>query len=229
MAKTFDLSVIFKAVDKFSAPMKKVGKAISRTVHPIKTVGRSLKQLAKDPSMKNLRKQAWYMSTSFKMSAERIKKDLKGVGAQFDRLRKDAGEFGKKMKSVGQDLSLKVTAPITLMGGLATKAAIDFETAFTGVRKTVDATEEEFGVLRKQLMGMALEIPLATTEIFGIAEAAGQLGIKQQDIGGFTKVMADLGATTNLSANEAASSLAKFANITKMSQKDMERLGSTIV
>lgn len=41
--------------------------------------------------------------------------------------------------------------------------------------------------------------------------------------------MIDLGNSTNLSAEEAASSLAKFANVTKMSAKDYDRLGATIV
>jgi len=39
----------------------------------------------------------------------------------------------------------------------------------------------------------------------------------------------NLGNSTNLSAEEAASSLAKFANITNMSAKDYDKLGSTIV
>ncbi len=41
--------------------------------------------------------------------------------------------------------------------------------------------------------------------------------------------MIDLGNSTNLTADEAASQLAKFANITQMSQKDFDKLGSSIV
>lgn len=33
---------------------------------------------------------------------------------------------------------------LTALGGTALKVGIDFESAFTGVRKTVDATEEQF-------------------------------------------------------------------------------------
>ena len=49
-------------------------------------------------------------------------------------------------------------------------------------------------------------------EISQVAEAAGQLGIKTQDVLGFTRVMIDMGNSTNLSAEDAATSIAKFAN-----------------
>jgi len=138
-------------------------------------------------------------------------------------------KVGKSMGQVGRSMALKMTLPLTLMAGLATKVSIDFESAFTGVRKTVNATEDQFAELKKGLMGLSREIPISTQEIFGIAEAAGQLGIKTKNIQAFTKVMADLGATTNLSADEAATQLARFANITGMSQDEFEKLGSTIV
>ena len=76
---------------------------------------------------------------------------------------------------------------------------------------------------------MAKEIPASTTEIAGVAEAAGQLGIKTEDIMNFTRVMIDLGNSTKLSSDEAATALAKFANVTNMSADNYSNLGSTIV
>lgn len=165
-----------------------------------------------------------------------VRKMTKNVGRfgdkaveAFRRADKASSKFGKKLSGIGKGMSKKMTLPITILGGVATKTAIDFETAWTGVIKTVNATDEELDILKKGLLDMTLKIPLTAEEIFGIAEAAGQLGIQQKDILGFTRVMADLGATTNITAAEAAMSLAKFANITDMAGKDIERLGSTIV
>lgn len=113
--------------------------------------------------------------------------------------------------------------------GLAAKAAMDWETAFTGVRKTVDGSDREIASLEQELRGLARTLPATHKEIAAVAEAAGQLGIKREDIAGFTKVMIDLGETTNMTADEAATSLAKFSNIMGITAKDASRLGSSLV
>ncbi|QJD87904.1 phage tail tape measure protein [Cohnella herbarum] len=137
--------------------------------------------------------------------------------------------FGKSMGDVGKSMSLLVTAPLVGLGALAIKSSIEFESAFAGVRKTVDATEEELQGFRKGILDMSKEIPAAATEIAAVAEAAGQLGIKNEAILGFTRTMVDLGVATNLSSDEAATALARLANITQMPQENFDRLGSTIV
>ena len=111
----------------------------------------------------------------------------------------------------------------------AIKSGISFESAFTGVQKTVDATDEQLKTLRSNIRGMAKEMPESVEEIAGVAEAAGQLGIKTKSITSFTKTMVQLGDATNLSSESAATSLARFANITGMSQNHFDRLGSTVV
>lgn len=136
---------------------------------------------------------------------------------------------GEKIGNVGKTLSTRVTAPIVAAGVAVGKAAIDFESAFAGVRKTVDATEAEFAMLEEGIRQMAKELPASAVEIAGVAEAAGQLGIKTENILGFTRVMIDLGEATNMSAEEAATSLARLANITGMPQAEFDKLGSVVV
>ena len=109
------------------------------------------------------------------------------------------------------------------------EASIEFESAITGVYKTVDADAETLERITEGVKELSLRIPATTSEIAGVAEAAGQLGIAAEDILGFTEVMINLGSSTNVSAEEAASSLAKFANVTGMTADNYERLGSVIV
>lgn len=114
------------------------------------------------------------------------------------------------------------------LGGL-TKTAMDWESAWAGVTKTVNGSESELDTLQEQLRGMARELPASHEEIAAVAEAAGQLGVQVGAVDEFTRTMIDLGETTNLSATEAASSLAQFMNIMGTSQSEVGRLGSAIV
>ncbi|MGO2411594.1 phage tail tape measure protein [Glutamicibacter arilaitensis] len=120
---------------------------------------------------------------------------------------------------------LAAAAGLAMVG----KAAIDWESAWTGVLKTVDGTPEQLGAVEDGLRGLARTLPATHTEIAAVAEAAGQLGVKTPDVVDFTKTMINLGESTNLSADEAATSLARFANITGSSLGDVDKLGSTLV
>ncbi len=173
--------------------------------------------------------------TNAELKLESYNKKIKEIESQLNNTGKKIEEFGQKVENAGgkiegagKKLSAFSAATTTALVASA-KSAIDFEDAFTGVEKTVDGTEEQMAELKQGIRDMAKEIPSSTTEISAVAEAAGQLGIKTEDILSFTKVMIDLGNSTNLSAEEAASSLAKFANVTKMNAKDYDKLGSTIV
>lgn len=113
--------------------------------------------------------------------------------------------------------------------GLAVKAAINYESAFAGVAKTVDGTAEQMAALSAGIRAMSRELPASAIEIAAVAEAAGQLGVRREDILGFTRVMVDLGETTNLTSDEAATSMAQLMNIMGTAGGDVDRLGATLV
>lgn len=146
----------------------------------------------------------------------------------WDNFAKGADKVASAAESAGKKMTVVSTA-IVAAGTYSAKAAIEFESAFTGVKKTVDGTAEQLESLKQGIIDMSKELPASTTEISAVAEAAGQLGIKTDDILSFTRVMIDLGEATNLSADEAATALAKFANVVKMDAANYDRLGSTIV
>lgn len=113
--------------------------------------------------------------------------------------------------------------------GLAAKSASDWESAWAGVTKTVDGSAEEMAQLESQLRSLARSLPATHEEIAGVAEAAGQLGVKRQDVAAFTKTMIDLGNTTNLSADDAATGLAKLGNIMGVLPSQAGRAGAALV
>ena len=140
-----------------------------------------------------------------------------------------ANRVGEATSKVGKSLSKNVTAPIVAIGAYALKAETEFESAFAGVRKTVDATEKEYAQLEQAIKNMSLEIPSAADDLSGVMEIAGQLGILQKNLADYTEKVVALDNTTNLSAEDAAKQIAQFANVTGMAQENVGNLGSALV
>lgn len=159
----------------------------------------------------------------------KIGADMKKFEKEMKKLTREVKTVGEKFKDAGSALTKGLTVPIVAMGTASAKAAIDFESAFAGVRKTIDATEQEYAELRDGILEMSKRLPAAVEEIAAVAEAAGQLGIAKENVLEFTETMINLGEATNLTAEMAATELSRFANITGMSQKDFDRLGSSLV
>lgn len=138
--------------------------------------------------------------------------------------------FGDNISSFGGKLTTGLTAPLVASVGLITKAAIDYESAFAGVKKTVDETATvSYQKLSDSIRQMAKELPASAVEIANVAEVAGQLGIKTEDILSFSRTMIDMGESTNLSAEEAATAIAKIANIMGLTSDEYSRFGAAVV
>ena len=167
--------------------------------------------------------------------AERIQVVIQGI----DRISPMFRQVGVRSQSLGKNIGvlrlkfLAITAAVAAVGFAlrnVLKTGIDFEVAFTGVRKTVDATEEEFAQLRNNFRQLALQIPITATEFANIGAIAGQLGIRGvSNLTKFTKTIALLGVTTDISGEQAALSIARFTNIMGVSRDEVDRLGSAVV
>lgn len=144
-------------------------------------------------------------------------------------LSRDLRSLGSDLGSIGRTLTAGVTLPIVGLGAAALKMASDWETAFAGVRKTLDATPAELAAIEQGLRDMAKEIPTSAEELAAIAEAAGAMGIAKEDVLSFTRVVADMAETTNLTSDQAATAFGQIGNVLKLSGEDFGRLGATIV
>lgn len=157
--------------------------------------------------------------------------------ANLDKAGSRMANVGSQFSKAGQALTLGLTVPLAAAGGFAAKAAIDFESSFAGVVKTVDGVVDSGGKLtdfgnelQATFRGMAQTIPISVNEINRIAEAGGQLGVAKEDLAQFTRTMADMGVATNLSSDQAATSLAQIANIIhNEAGPQFDRLGATVV
>jgi TP901 family phage tail tape measure protein len=150
---------------------------------------------------------------------------IRGMNQAETSVDKSSGVIIKRLGIMG----MAVAGTMTAIGVAAVKTFSDFEDSFTGVRKTVDAGEHTMVKLADSFRQMAREGHTGVNEINRVAEAAGSLGIQTGAITDFTKTMIQMGQTTNLASDEAATEMARFANITGMSQDQFDEMGSTLV
>lgn len=165
----------------------------------------------------------------------KLNADTHGFTAAMARAATASKQLGSQVKAHGADFdrmasaSTKAGLAVTAGVGGAVKAAVDWESAWTGVQKTVDASPAQYARLEGQLRSLSSVLPVSHQEIAGVAEAAGQLGVKQQDVAKFTSTMVKLGTATNMTSEEAATSLRQFMNVMGTAPKDVDRLAATVV
>ena len=167
--------------------------------------------------------------------------DLNNLGQASDEAKEDVEALRQEQEALAQQSGDTASSIMELVGALgameALKAvgqafkecadqAIAFESSMASVKRTVGGSDNFIDSLGEDFKKLSTEIPITTEELAEIASTAGQLGIQQGKVKQFTEVMAKLATTTDLTADEAATMLAQFANITGVD--DYERLGATI-
>ena len=155
-------------------------------------------------------------------------KQLQEAQGLWDKLASGISKASDTLKGMKDSLE-----PVTKVLQDSVKSAEKFESAMAGVNKTFPGTEKEFANLTQDIKEMSTQIPTTTTDLAKIAETAGQLGIKANDISSFTRVVADLGETTNISSSEAATLLAQFENVSGFTKGEgagaFEKFASALV
>lgn len=133
-----------------------------------------------------------------------------------------------------------LVAAIAKIGFESVKVAISVEAAFAGVTKTTDGLVDEFGNLteagekvKQEFRDLALAVPMDLEGLMKVGELAGQLNVAQDQLAGFTEVMVGLAVSTNLTAEQAANSIARIQSIYQIATDDMShnaaQFGSAIV
>ena len=218
-----------------SADMK--NKLLAKQLQIDKTSASLEKQTAKLNELSGALEEAGINSDDLSHSSEQL-------AGKIDTLKKKQGEAADKAMTFGDKAgqAFDQVHEAIVAAGIAValkeiyeyfascaQASMDFESAITGVAKTTDLTDEELAAMSDSIKALSTEIPATTEEIAAVAEAAGQLGIQKDALLDFTEIMTMLGTATNMTADEAATSLARFANITGMATDNYGRLGSVIV
>lgn len=136
---------------------------------------------------------------------------------------------GEKMESVGSAATKYVSLPIAAAAVACGKAAVDIDTALTGVRKTVDGTEEQYQGLKQAAVEFSKTNAVSASQILDIQALGAQLGFTIDELDEFGRVTSGLDIATNMNAEQAGTEMAQFANITKMAHSEVSNYASAIV
>ena len=218
-----------------SADMK--NKLLAKQLQIDKTSASLEKQTAKLNEMSSALEEAGINTDDLAHSSEQLAGEIDALKKKEEAAAEEANTFGVRAETAFNAVHEAIVA-----AGVAaalkeiyeyfsdcSQASMDFESAITGVAKTTDLTDEELAAMSDSIKALSTEIPATTEEIAAVAEAAGQLGIQKDALLDFTEIMTMLGTATNMTADEAATALARFANITGMATDNYGRLGSVIV
>lgn len=185
-------------------------------------------------------------SSNFEAGAKRAKKAVEDIASATKKVSEGSGAASGGMSRLSEsvrrnsdDLQQVGGALAGVGAGLTAatvgmgKATMDWESAWAGVTKTVNGTDQEMAALEGSLRDLAKTLPSTHQEIAAVAESAGQLGVAREDVAGFTKTMIDLGETTNLTAEEAGTNIAQISNVMgtmeREGAKGVERFGAALV
>lgn len=93
------------------------------------------------------------------------------------------------------------------------QAAIEMEAQFAHVKRTTQAAGAPLAALRNEFVDLSTEIPVTFEELSRIGTLGAQMGIAVRDLDEFTEVVAKFAATTNVTADEAATYFGRIANM----------------
>ena len=159
-------------------------------------------------------------SASGKFSA--ISDKMSSVGDGFSKT-------GNKMQTTGKNI-MGALAPISGVIVGSVKNFANYDDAVTQLSRTSGLTGKDLDAMKASLADLSNVLGLSEADVASIAASVAAYGVTGvKDISEVTKVASQMQvAFEDVNAEEAAASIAKFSNITGLSIKDADKLGSCI-
>ena len=155
------------------------------------------------------------------LKAQKAQEKLRNV------LSKEQALNGKRSELQGQIVG---AAAVAFSLAQPTREAIEFESAMSDVRKTVDFdTPEQFAQMNQDILKMGRSLPLAHKDLAALVAAGGQAGLAREELAKFAEDAAKMAtAFDKLSADEAGTMMAQWRTSFKMSQDEVRALSDQI-
>ena len=118
--------------------------------------------------------------------------DLKAFSTSSQNLARQLRSSGKKMQSIGKSMSMSLSAPLAIMGGLAVKTFASFEQSMAKVQAISGAVGKDFQNLTNLAKDLGISTRFSATQVSDLMLNYSKLGFSADEIQKIT------GATLNL-------------------------------
>lgn len=143
----------------------------------------------------------------------------------------NAEDAGKKISSIGRNMTLALTAPLVMLGKKLYDASTDHKTAYVGMTKTVEGTAEQYEHLNQVAREISENTPMNYVDVMGTMQTGGNLGVQVDQMEAFARSYAALESATDkkIAGETGAELVADFLTIMEGGVDKIEPFGSSIV
>lgn len=151
---------------------------------------------------------------------------LRGIQKNAMNMRKKLAKSGLGNLSFGEIATGGALAAPFIV---AAKQAMKFESNMADVKKVVDfETPQQFAQMRKDILQMSTELPMAAEGIAQIVAAGGQAGIPRAELKGFARDAVKMGVAFDQTADEAGQMMKTWRTAFRIGQSDVVKLADQI-
>lgn len=140
-----------------------------------------------------------------------------------------ASDLNEGFRSMGYSIMTSWTPAFTMIGSYVARSADEIDAAFRDMKKTTEGTDEQFQKLLDDAIEMSRTKAVSADDILEIEALGGQMGIAADSVEDFAHTVSNLDIATNIDADDAATELGQFANITHMTTDEYSKFGDALV
>lgn len=162
---------------------------------------------------------------------DRITAPARGITQTLNNLKNAQKRNAAQMRAMSGDMAGAIGAGYALARGIGApiRAAIDFESAMADVRKVVDfETPDHFDKMGMDIVQLSTELPMTAQGIAEIVAAAGQAGMKGEELMKFAQLAAKVGVAFDMTAGETGEALAKIKTALRLTVSETSLLADAI-
>ena len=147
---------------------------------------------------------------------------LKALGEQFQ-------QIGEKMKTAGQDMTRKFTAPIAAAYAASAKAALNFGDAMAKVSTIADSSEVSLGTLKKNILDLSNQSGKGASELAEATYQALSASVATKDVSKFLTQAVGLAKAGFLETSSAVDVLTTVINAYGASASDADKIANMLI